>query len=76
MITGVLYGGLVYLVMGRLIGPLIDPAVAMLPQALYVIAHLVYGAVMAAVIVAGSKHEAARVTFAPDVEVRETSPWR
>lgn len=68
--TGVLYGALVYLLMGRLIGRLIDPAVAMLPQGLYVVAHLVFGGVMAAVIAAGSRAEA-RITFSPDVPVEE-----
>jgi hypothetical protein len=75
--TGVLWGALVYLLMGRLIGRLIDPAVAMLPQGLYVVAHLVFGGVMAAVIAAGARREA-RITFAPGVPVEETitSPWR
>jgi hypothetical protein len=66
-----------YILMGRLIGPLTDPAVNLLPQGHYLIAHLIYGVIMAAIVAAGARHEEAAITFAPSTSVEEPlTPWR
>jgi hypothetical protein len=75
IVTGLLYGGLVYVVMGRFIGPAIDPAIAFLPMGHYLIAHLIYGVVTALVVAAFAQRSATAVTFAPEVKERTPGRW-
>ncbi|MFN3431674.1 MAG: hypothetical protein ACK46X_17190 [Candidatus Sericytochromatia bacterium] len=68
LITGLLYGGLVYVVMGKLIAPLVNPAMPMVPEAHWVVGHLIFGVVTALLVAASARRYEPPVTFAPEVK--------
>ena len=69
LITGALYAALIYVVLGRLIGPALNPAIAMLPMGHYLVGYLIFGFLTTLLITRGVRHREARVTFAPKVPV-------
>jgi hypothetical protein len=67
LITGTLYATLIYFWLGRLIGPAIDPAIALLPKWHYLVGYLIFGTVTTILITRGvrRREHLAAVTFAP-----------
>lgn len=67
LVTGVLYAALIYVWLGRLIGPAIDPALALLPKGHFLVGYLIFGAVTTLLITRGVRHRErlAAVTFGP-----------
>lgn len=69
LLTGALYAALIYVVQGRLIGPAVDPALAMLPMGHYLIGHLIFGTLMTLLITRNVRRREARITFAPQAPI-------
>lgn len=76
LITGLLYGGLVYVVMGKLIAPLVDPAIPMVPEVHWVIGHLIFGVVTALLVAVSARRYEPPVTFAPEAKAEAPTTRR
>ena len=71
---GVLYGAAVWIVMGLMVGPLIDPMLRSMEQVNYAVGHLIYGVVTALLACLWARDTELRVlsvSFAPEVPVYE-----
>jgi hypothetical protein len=78
LITGALYATLIYIWLGRLIGPAIDPAIALLPKGHYLVGYLIFGTVTTILITRGVRRRdhLAAVTFAPPAPIEAPSERR
>lgn len=47
---GVLWGAAVWAIMGKIVGPILDPAIAQVPEPHFFIGHVIYGAISALVV--------------------------
>jgi hypothetical protein len=78
LITGALYATLIYIWLGRLIGPALEPAIAVLPKGHYLVGYLIFGTVTTLLITRGvrGRSRQAAVTFAPATPVEASSERR
>lgn len=76
LLTGLLYGGLTYVVMGKLIAPWLNPAIPMLPEAHWAIGHLIFGVVTALLVAVSARRYEPPITFAPEVKAEAPTSRR
>lgn len=73
---GFAYGLVLYFVGGLWLGPLADPALALMPQYHYVVAHILYGVVTALLVTAWTRRSEVEIIFAPTVRAQERKKMR
>ncbi|MNS41509.1 hypothetical protein D3C72_738600 [compost metagenome] len=70
-LAGLVFGLGVYVLMGQIIGPWLNPAITTIQGMVYFLGHLVFGAVTGASLYAMARRRELSVTFAPGVASRD-----
>lgn len=70
-LAGLVFGLGVYLIMGQVIGPWLNPAITTIQGVVYFLGHLVFGAVTGAALHAMARRHEMKISFAPSAEARD-----